>query len=99
MGKGWRNNAPEPKGHRLSNMSVDCLRIYTKIRILTEQCMKEDFALEMFEYRLRYRYGHPKRIHYSWKTRRLQDLLERTAKNKISAYRAQLEFESIKKMA
>ncbi len=99
MGKGWRSNAPKLRGHRISDLSPDALRVYTKIRRLTEYCMQEDFAIEMFEYRLRYRYGHPKRVHYSWKTRLLQDLLERVAQRKVSTYRAEMELDNIKRMS
>ena len=97
MGKGWRNTAPKPKGHRISDMDPEALSLYTEIRLLAKKHMQRDYARELYEYRVRYRYGRPGRIHYSWKTRRLLDLLDRFGRNKISAFRAEIELYHIKR--
>ena len=95
MGKGWKNTNARVKVKRSENLPPDAERVYRKIRIATERCMNEDYAREMFEYRVRYRHGSPGRIHYRTKTKLLIDLLNRVASKQVSHRWALRELEAI----
>lgn len=96
MGRGHRNTGPKLKAHSLEGLSPDAERVYKRIRQYAEQCMQADYAQEVYEYRVRYRYGYPSRIHYSWKTRRLLHLMDLLARKEIGINAARNELERIK---
>lgn len=98
MGNGRKNTAPQPKGHRIGDLDQEALRLYTEIRLLTKKCMRDDYTAELFEYRARYRFGRPTKIHYSWKTRMLQNLLDRVGRSRVETDRARMELKQIRRM-
>ena len=84
MGKGWRNTARRINIQRTESLPPEAERVYRKIKIAAERCINEDYAREMYEYRLRYRSGSPARIHYRTKTKLLIDLLRQVAFKQVS---------------
>lgn len=95
MGRGWRNAGRKVKVKRSENLSPDAERVYKRIKIAAERCVNEDYAREMYEYRVRYRYGSPARIHYRTKTKLMIDLLGRVAFKQVSHRWALRELEAI----
>jgi len=98
MGRGWRNTPPKAKARRIENLPPEVERVYKRICRAAEQEMRADYAREMYEYRVRYRYGYPNRIHFSEKTKCLCDLMERVARKQTSARYALHELERIRNM-
>ena len=91
MSKGWRNSNPKTKAIKTANLPPEVTRVCDKIRRELEESMRLDHADELYQYRVRYRYGSPKRIHYSERTKFLKRLLESTAKQEISPRYAMIE--------
>ena len=97
MGRDWRSAGPKARARRVADLRPEEERVYKKIRLAAEMAMREDAALEKYEYRVRYRYGYPCRIHYRTKTKLLIDLMNRVAAKQVSHRWALQELEAIKR--
>ena len=95
MGRGWKNTNAKVRIRR-KDLPEDVDRAYNKIKAYTEKRMRQEYSSEMFAYRVRYRYGFPKRIHYGRQVRALHRTMEKMIRYQISPEHALMQLEWIR---
>ena len=98
MGRGWKNVNPKRTDRPPSDLPPAMHRVYNQIKRYTESQMQKEYANELFQYRVRYRNGFPRRIHYSQKVRQLNHLLVRLASRQVSPQYALRELERMRNL-
>lgn len=98
MGRGWKNGNPKHTVRLARDLPVTAERVYNRIKRYTEQEMAREYANELFQYRVRYRNGFPRRIHYSQKVRQLQHLMAKVARRNVSPQYALRELERMRNL-
>lgn len=98
MGRGWKNSGPRFEIRPPTPLPPDVERVFNRIRRYAAESARHDYAKQLFEYRVRYRRGNPKRVYYSQKTKLLIRLADLLARKQISHRYAIHELEWIRKL-